>query len=244
MSLVTSTPTEFQRDSINQPGVSRCHRAAPGGRTNEINLLQNCSRIVAACRQTAAIFCKTKECGSLPRSRYAGLSGMKSFRRFVAAAPGRDSFFNYLNHFIFHRNRLFTIVSFAMVGRTECNHVINCVRICSHSSKASFKMSICSFFMISHLSFCPAHFCFSCRARVGRKYICFTSPEPPPVLRGGRACVFCFTILTLRPSKKFVQKNPNRLLREATQRVDGRNASAASTRMGCLTLSRCVNNAF
>jgi hypothetical protein len=43
----------------------------------EINLLKNCPRIVAACRQTAAIFCKTKECGSLPRSRYAVLSGLE-----------------------------------------------------------------------------------------------------------------------------------------------------------------------
>jgi hypothetical protein len=80
MSLVTSTPTEFLRDSINQPDVARCHRAAPGGRTNEINLLQNRPRIVAACRQTAAIFCKTKGCGSLPRSRYAGLSGLEHLR--------------------------------------------------------------------------------------------------------------------------------------------------------------------
>jgi len=58
--------------------MARCHRAAPGERTNEINLLQNCPRIVAACRQTAAFFCKTKECGSLPRSRYAVLSGLKN----------------------------------------------------------------------------------------------------------------------------------------------------------------------
>jgi len=35
---------------------------------------------VAACRQTAAIFSKTKECGSLPRSRYAGLSGLEHLR--------------------------------------------------------------------------------------------------------------------------------------------------------------------
>jgi hypothetical protein len=35
----------------------------------ETNLLQNRPRIVAACRQTAATFCKTKECGSLPRGR-------------------------------------------------------------------------------------------------------------------------------------------------------------------------------
>jgi hypothetical protein len=42
----------------------------------------------------------------------------------VAAASRRVSFFNYLNHFILHCNRLFAIVSFAMVGRTECNHVI------------------------------------------------------------------------------------------------------------------------
>jgi len=49
-------------------------------RTNEINLLQNCLRIVAACRQTAAIFCKTKECGSLPRSRYAVLSRVEHLR--------------------------------------------------------------------------------------------------------------------------------------------------------------------
>jgi hypothetical protein len=57
--------------------MARCHRAAPGERTNEINLLQNRPRIVAACRQTAAIFCKTKECGSLPRSCYAVLSGLE-----------------------------------------------------------------------------------------------------------------------------------------------------------------------
>jgi hypothetical protein len=60
--------------------MAQCHRAAPGERTNEINLLQNRPRIVAVCRQTAAIFCKTKECGSLPRSRYAGLSGLEHLR--------------------------------------------------------------------------------------------------------------------------------------------------------------------
>jgi hypothetical protein len=45
---------------------------------------QNCPCIVAACRQTAAIFRKTEGCGSLPRSRYAvgaAYSGEMIFRR-------------------------------------------------------------------------------------------------------------------------------------------------------------------
>ena len=57
-----------------------------GERTNEINLPQNCPRIVAACRQTTAIFCKTKECGSLSRSRYAVLSGLEHLRNEIRPA--------------------------------------------------------------------------------------------------------------------------------------------------------------
>jgi hypothetical protein len=75
INLVSQLFKTVKRLNLAIPTRKNC--SIPGA---EINLLQNRPRIVAACRQTAAIFCKTKECGSLPRSRYAVLSGLEHLR--------------------------------------------------------------------------------------------------------------------------------------------------------------------
>jgi hypothetical protein len=62
---------------------------------------------------------------------------------------------------------------------------------------------------------------FSTRHAPTKAAFISTSPESPPVWRAGWACVFHFIFLTLRPAKKFVQKNSRRLLlREAVQRAE------------------------